>query len=276
MKKFIVRLAASAAVIGGVLSGSLSANAATIDEVAAVARQYGYPEEYIQNGITMYYTEPEEYPPEKLDKAIEAIQNGGEELLQQYFPDCTVPSSGNGNTGQTVTTTTSSGNGSSSSTSTNTGKGGGTGGTVIDRISEEEFINMTYEEKKAYMAGFSDEELAQFIASLSPAEYKSMMSQLPTDQKLIIVDSMAKAGDAMGMNLTVDEISDDKLSFSVRDDNGQLVGVAAAGIIVEDTGYDYRILFSVAGVLLVAAAGGLILVVRRCFGKNKIGEENER
>lgn len=273
MKKFIVCLAASAAVIGGVLSGSLSANAATIDEVAAVARQYGYPEDVIQTGITMYYTEPEEYPPEKLDKAIEAIQNGCEELIQEYFPGFTMPSSGNGNTGQTVTTTTSSGNGSNSSTSTSNGN---SSGTVIDRISEEEFINMTYEEKKAYMAGFSDEELAQFIASLSPAEYKSMMSQLPTDQKLNIVDSMAKAGDAMGMNLTVDEISDDKLSFSVRDDNGQLIGVAAAGIIVEDTGYDYRILFSVAGVLLVAAAGGLIFVVRRCFGKNKIGEENER
>lgn len=275
MKKLIVRLSACAAVMCGVFAGALTANAATVEELADVARKYGYPEEVIQDGINLYYTDPDEYPPEKLDAAIIKIEEGGETLLQEYFPGYTTPVSGTTAPPQTVTTTTAvTGGGTAPSTKPSSENPGGTSN-PSDLISNEEFINMTYDEKRAYIAALTEDELTRFVAGLSPAAYKSMMSQLPTDKKLVIADNMAQFGTTMGMNLTIDELTNDKLSISIRDKSGNLVGVADAGITVEDTGYDYRKLFAVSGTLLAAAVCGLTFAVRKCFGKKKTGAENE-
>lgn len=276
MKKYFARLAASAAVLCGIFAGSLTANAATVDDVAAVARQYGYPEDFIQQGYSLYYADPDKYTSAHFDEAIATIVNGGEALLQQYFPGYTTAPPANGGSSQTVTTTTGSGNQQGTASSTQTGSNTNPSGAGFDRISEQDFINMTYDEKKAYIAGLSDENRQLFMDSLSPAELKSMMSQLPTDKKLEQVSSMAQAGEELGMNISVDELTDDKLSLQIRDENGTLVGVAAAGVTVEDTGYDYRLLFSVSGMLMIAAIGGFIFVARKCFDKKEIGAENER
>lgn len=275
MKKLFVQLAASAAVMCGIFAGALSANAATVDDVAAVARQYGYPEDFIQQGYNMYYAEPDKYTSEHFEQAIATIINGGEELKQQYFPDYTTPPVSGEGTTQIVTTTAPT-QGGSTQVTTPSSSGNAHSGVSFDRISKEEFINMTYDEKKAYIASLTEQQAQEFMNSLSPEELKSMMSQLPTDQKLEQVDTMAQAGDKLGMNLSVDEITDDKLSLQIRDEDGTLVGVAAAGVTVEDTGYDYRLLFSVSGMLIVAAVGGLLLVARKCFGKQEIGAENEQ
>lgn len=275
MKKFFVQLAASAAVMCGIFAGALSANAATVDDVAAVARQHGYPEEIIQQGYNLYYTNPDAYTSEDYDAAIAKIINGGEQLKAEFFGyigyTTTAPS--NGGTSQTVTTTAPTQGGSQSTTPSSSGNGNS--GLSFERISEEEFIKMTYEEKKAYIASLTPEQAQEFMNSLSPEEMKSMMSQLPADKKLEQIDNMSQVGEQLGMNISVDEITDDKLSLQIRDEDGTLVGVAAAGVTVEDTGYDYRLLFSLSGMLIVSAAGGLIFVARKCFGKkNGVGNEN--
>lgn len=276
MKKFFVQLAASAAVVCGIFAGALSANAATVDDVAAVARQYGYPEEMIQQGYNLYYTDPNAYTSEDFDAAIATIINGGEELRNQYCPGlaATTTAPSNGGTSQTVTTTAPAQGGSQGTTPS--ASGNGNSGLSFERISEEEFIKMTYEEKKAYIASLTPEQAQEFMNSLSPEELRSMMSQLPADKKLEQIDTMSQVGEQLGMNISVDEITDDKLSLQIRDEDGTLVGVAAAGVTVEDTGYDYRLLFSLSGMLIVAAAGGFILVARKCFGRQQTGAENEQ
>lgn len=282
MKKFFTQLVASAAVICTIISCSVTAGATTVDDVAAVARQYGYPEDFIQQGYNMYYADPDKYTSEHFDQAIATIVNGGEALLQQYCPGYTTAPPSGGNDNQTVTTTVSTGNTSTQVTPSektdNSGQNGNTssGESSFVRISEEDFINMSYDEKKAYIAGLSEKDRQTFMESLSAAELKSMMSQLPTDKKLEQVDTMAQVGEELGMNLSVDEITDDKISIQIKDDDGTLVGVAMAGVTVEDTGYDYRLLFSISGLLFIIAISGFVFVVRRCFGTNKNGAENEQ
>lgn len=284
MKKFFVQLAASAAVLGCCMfAGAMSANAATIDDVIAAARQSGYPEDLIQSAANMYYAEPDKYPSEALDTAIGSIRTGQTEILDDYFGEgfsdyinslitVTTADSSSGTT-QTVTTTASTQGGSQTTTPSSSENNSGLS---FERISKEEFINMTYEEKKAYIASLTTEQAQEFLNSLSPEELRSMMSQLPSDKKLEVVDDMAQASETLGMNVTVDNITDEELSLSLRDDEGTLVGTAAAGIIVEDTGYDYRILFSISGMLAVVAAGGLVFVARKCFGKQETGVQNEQ
>lgn len=273
MKKFLIQLAASAAAMCGIFAGALTVNAATVDDVAAVARQYGYPEELIYQGYNTYYADPDRYTSEVLDDAIAKIINGGEALKAELL-GYTSTTSSNGGTTQTVTTTAPVQSGTQ--TTTPSSSGNANSGLSFERISEEEFISMTYEEKKAYIASLTTEQAQEFVDSLSPEELKSIMSQLPADKKLEQIENMAQVSDKLGMNISVDEITDDKLSLQIRDEDGTLVGVAAAGVTVEDTGYDYRVLFSVSGMLIALAAGGLILVARKCFGKQEIGAENEQ
>ena len=284
MKKLFVQLAASAAVLGCCMfAGAMSANAATIDDVITAARQSGYPEELIQQGVNMYYAEPDKYPPETLDTAISSMKSGQTEILDDYFGEgfsdyinslvTTTSENNNEETTQTVTTTVSTQGGSLTTTPSSSENNSGLS---FERISKEEFINMTYEEKKAYIASLSTEQAQEFLNSLSPEELRSMMSQLPSDKKLEVVDNMAQVSETLGMNVTVDNITDEELSLSVRDDEGTLVGVAAAGVVVEDTGYDYRLLFSISGMLVIAAAGGLVFVARKCFGKQETGVQNEQ
>ena len=54
-RKYIICFITGLFAATGILSGSLIANAATIDEVAEVARKYGISESYIQAGYNNYY-----------------------------------------------------------------------------------------------------------------------------------------------------------------------------------------------------------------------------
>ncbi len=128
---------------------------------------------------------------------------------------------------------------------------------------------MSYEEKMAYISGFPQDQQQAIIDNLSPAEYKSLIKQAPSDKKMEIVHSLSGAADEMGLVVTVDEVTDDSLTVSMRNDEGTLVNRSSAGITVLDTGYDRRGIFAIIGAAILAAIGGIIFVAHKCFGKEK-------
>lgn len=242
MKKKRVPFIASAVIAVGMFSCSFSAYATTVDDVAAVARSYGYSEEDIQAGYNEYYSHPDDYPSERLDLAIEKLNEAGAQIITtgQQIP------------APEVTTTVAVNNDENDQPAddpsfiTVTASDGST----FKRISREAFIKMSYDEKMTYLRTFTPFQQQAFIDDLSPEEYRSLIKQSPAEQKVQIVDKLSKAAEEMGLNITVDELTDDSLTLAMRNDKGELVNVSTAGANVEDTGYDRR------GIL--AAAGGLI------------------
>ena len=79
----------------------------------------------------------------------------------------------------------------------------------------------------------------------------------------------------MGVNVTVNEISDDTISLALHNSDGELVGVARAGSLVEDTGYDRSSIFKIAALLFTVSAAAAALLMKMCFGKGNIGRKND-
>lgn len=256
LKRSLTALLSSAAVAAGMLSFSLSAYATTADDVAAVARSYGYSEEDIQAGYNEYYSHPEDYPSERLDKAIAKLHEAGAQIIT------TGPQVPNNNT--TVTTAAAeSGNTAPDSQQSNGITLTASDGTTFIRIAKDEFIKMSYEQKMAYVSSFTPAQQQAIIDNLSPEEYRSIMKQTPSLQKLQIVGTLSEAAEEMGLNVTVDEISDDSLTLAMRNEKGELVNVSTAGASVEDTGYDRRCLLAAAGILIGLSISAVILIMRR-------------
>lgn len=264
---------------------AVSASATTIDDVVETARRLGFPESIVQQGYNQYYADPDMYTEDDLDYAITYLYEYEAEIKSQLGitdvptePEtpATDPTESTTSNEQQTTDTGSqnsgnNGNNSGSSSSGNSGTENNSSSTAIDRISEEEFLSMTLEEKREYISTLSPEEQQIFFSTLSPEELKNIVKQLPTDDKVEVMDTFVKAGESMGVKVTVNEITDDTISMTVKNPQGELLDVAAVGVIVEDTGYDYTGLFAFSGFLVLAAGGALWLVIRKCFGRN--GEE---
>ncbi len=253
LKRSITGLLCTAAAAAGMLTFSMSAYATTADDVAAVARSYGYSEEDIQAGYNEYYSHPEDYPSERLDKAIAKLHEAGSQIIT------TGPQVPN----NTVTTTVQA-----VEPEPETPQSGGitltaSDGTTFTRISKEEFIKLSYDEKMAYVSSFTPAQQQAIIDNLSPEEYRSLMKQTPSQQKLQIVGTLSEAAEEIGLNVTVDEITDDSLTLAMRNDRGELVNVSTAGASVEDTGYDRRGLIAIAGILLSLGISAAVLLMRR-------------
>lgn len=283
IKKFIVNSMAVATALSGMFFVSVSANAATADEVAALARSYGYSEEQIQQGYNEYYSDPEAYPPEKLDQVIEYLRRSGNQIIEPGLqvttsattaePAQTVTTANNAsNAGAgnvTVTGTNSQGQPATTTTAQNTSSITikADDGSSFERISHSDFINMSYEEKVNYIRSFTTEQQQAIINSLTPEEYRSMLKQMPAEQKAEVVGELSKAAGAMGLNLTVEDLSDDSLTVAMRNSDGELLGRSTSGITVEDTGYDRTPLYIAAGSLFLAALGILTFVTHYSFRK---------
>lgn len=288
LKKMFMNAAITAAVICGIASFSLPAAATTVDDVAAVARSYGYSEDLIMQGYNHYYQNPGKYTSADFDLAIAELHKAGGVIVTTGVYDPSGYQTTTTTSAAPVTTTTKSGSAVNSSTVTTTASNVATpvpdasdsdeitlttsDGTTFTRMSSEAFIKLSYEDKMAYLRTFTPEQQQIIINNLSPEEYRSLLKQLPTDQKMEVIDNISNAVDSMGMNITVDEISDDSISVAMRNEEGDLLGVANAGVIVEDTGYDRRGIFAAAGALFIASITALCFVVRKCFKNEKIGE----
>ncbi len=243
----------------------VQADAATVDDVAEVARRYGYSEDMIMQGYNEYYAHPDQYTSEDFDYAISEIERSGSQIIT---PGPQVPA-------EQPTAPADENSGASSEKKEETVTVVADDGSSFDRVSRDEFIDMSYDDKLAYVRTFTPEQQQAFIDDLSPEEYRSMLKQLPSEKKLDVVDSLSKAGSSMGLNVSVNEITDDELSVALRNSEGELVGIASAGVRVEDTGYDRRGIFAGAAALFAAAAAGIVIVMKKAFGKKEVVQSNE-
>ena len=253
-KKIITALASSAVIAGASITFSSSVYATTADDVAAVARAYGYSEEDIQAGYNEYNAHPQDYPSELLDKAIAKLHEAGNQIIT-VGPQ--VPS--------TPTTTTAVNNTEKTATEDDGITLTASDGTTFTRISAEAFISMSYDEKMAYVRSFNEAQQQAIIDNLTPEEYRSLMKQSPSEQKLQIVGKLSEAAEQMGLNITVDEICDSSLTIAMRNESGELLNVSTAGASVEDTGYDRRGIFAFVAAFIGIGISGLFLVMRKLY-----------
>ena len=127
---------------------------------------------------------------------------------------------------------------------------------------------MTLEEKVAYVQSLPEEERAKFMASLSNTEKNSIIKQLSLNDKTDIINKLIETGKTMGFYFTVDDLEDDKLTISARDEEGKLIDVSSMGVVVDDTGISHTGLIS--GLLTgVAAAGAGLYLIGRKLGKEQ-------
>ena len=246
---------------------SLSSGAATVDDVAAVARSYGYSEEDIQAGYNAYYENPDKYTPDILDQVIAYLHAAGNQIIATAPQEEAAP---------VVTTTTETvPSGEPVETVQQPVDNGITltasDGSTVTRISREQFISMTYDEKMSYVHSFTPAQQQAIIDDLSPEEYKSLIKQSPADQKIQIVGKLSEAAEEMGLNVTVDEITDNSLTVAMRNEKGELLNVSTAGATVEDTGYDRRGLLAASAAFISIGTAAAYLLIRRM---KRNGSEN--
>ena len=109
-----------------------------------------------------------------------------------------------------------------------------------------------------------------FVQNMSNEERNSFLKQMKTSDQLDVISAMTDVGKAFGVNFSVDSVSDDAISVSIHDENGNLVGVSTYGNTVEATGIPYTVPVLIGGgAILLASAGlgALLLRSRRTAGQ---------
>lgn len=276
MKKNLIKTLLGTMAVAGIMTCSVNAYATTIDDVAEVARQLGYPESTINEAYARYYDNPDDYTSEDFDVAIAYLYETKDNILttgvQNPQPVTTTTTATTATTPPTNNETSGAGESTPADTNNdvqpNTSSDGITlqteSGEEITRIDPQEFIDMSYDDKMNYIRNFTPEQQQVILDNLTIAERKSLMKQLPVEQKAEVVNSMVNFGETFDINISVDEISQDNISLSMRNGEGELVGTINAGEIVEDTGYDRKgILLLSAG--LITFAGVLAGIVSKLF-----------
>ncbi|MDE6658302.1 MAG: hypothetical protein K2J88_06955, partial [Oscillospiraceae bacterium] len=132
--------------------------------------------------------------------------------------------------------------------------------TQSDRIAPAEFINMTLDEKINYVNTLEENQRSEFLSSLSREERNSIIKQLPTDQKMTLMQNYIDTASAMGMNVVVDSVTDNNISLTVRDNEGIIIDKADVGIVIDETGISHTkpLAFAGLGILTAVAGFGLL------------------
>lgn len=289
MKKFFNATAAlfTLLVATAPLSGAITASASTVNDVIAAAQAVGIPSQYIQEGINTYGGG--NYTSEQCDQAIASIysyQGRVDDLLYDYFdvPKPNSPSTqpvtqpGNSNnqtpskTDENSNNNTSSGNSAAGVNDNNNNSNNNSNNASNNRPSNNEFINMTFDEKIDYISKLPNEEKTEFIKNMTTDERNSFIKQLPMDDKASILNEFLKVGDAVGINLSVDEMSDNSIVISARDANGKLIDVSNMGNSIQNTGKPYTLPIVISAGLIAVAFGGIALTINATKSKNKINK----
>lgn len=290
MKKKIFGLLTGAALILSLSAAPIPANAATPEEAAALARSMGIPESLIQAGWNKYYEDPDMYPPELIDSYMATLRGMNQDMINQLI----IENGGSISTPQTLVTTTSAQSSSENTVTTpassgNTSEGGNGSsenssssskgdkitltlpdGSTFDRISSKEFSALSLDEKRAYIASLTPDQKTAFLSNMSPEDYKSLLKQLPIENKTDIIDGMADITNQLGLTLSVDELTDNNLVLSMKDQDGKLVALSAVSDTVAATGYDRRGILALAAALTSLGLFGTALVVKKSFGNKEV------
>lgn len=253
MKNYVKGITALITAVCSMALPSFSAYSATVDECAEVARSYGVSESAIQSAYNAYYANPDKYTSEDFDVIIDTLHLYGTDsdaAIKAYFGITDNPDTPETPT-QPATTAPADNNNSDSAETT----------TVTEK--DTAFADMDINQKADYINSLPESERSSFIENLSTEERNSIIKQLPIDDKTELLSRFAEAGKQMGLNMTVDEITNDSVSLSIRNDEGVLVDQSSMGVIVEDTGYDYRMIFALVSAGIIASSAGIFLIFRK-------------
>ena len=292
MKKFFNATAAffTLLVAAAPLSGAITASASTVSDVIAAAQAVGIPSQYIQEGINTYGGG--NYTSEQCDQAIASIysyQGRVDELLEDYFgvesgTPTTKPSDSqpqtpsktddknNNDTSSSNPSSVGEGNNNSDNKSNASCSSNNNSNSGSNRPSDSAFIGMTFDEKIDYISKLPNDEKTEFIKNMTTEERNSFIKQLPMDDKASILNEFLKVGNAVGINLSVDEMSDDSIVISARDANGKLIDVSNMGNSIQNTGKPYTLPIVISAGLIAVAFGGIALTINSTKSKNKINK----
>ena len=123
-------------------------------------------------------------------------------------------------------------------------------------MSDAEFTKLPLDQKIQYVNKLPQEQRSTFINSLSNEAKNSILKQMGTDRQLEMVSDMLDTSSGMGLNFSLDSISDDGIVISTRDADGNLVDVTTYGNSVDSTGIPYTVpVLTGVGAIVLAAAG---------------------
>lgn len=301
MKRKIFSLLAGTALFFSLATSPVTAIAATPEEAADMARSMGLPESLIQAGWNKYYENPELYPPEFIDSYMNALSSMNQDMIDQLLTDngygTSTPTepvvtdaqpqqsqvqattaNTNGNTAATTPVISNNGNPVDNGNSSDNGNNAKDNkitltlpdGSTFDRISVKEFTSMTLDDKRAYISSLAPENKDVFLANMTPEDYKSLLKQLPLDNKADIIQEMADVTNQLGLTLSVDELTDENVTISMKDENGKLIALSSVSDNVAATGYDRRGIFALATALSAFGIGGMAFVAKKSFGKDEV------
>ena len=296
MKRKFLGLVTGTAIALSLSVAPICANAATPEEAAALARSMGLPESLIQAGWNKYYEDPSMYPPELIDSYMATLRSMNQDMINQlladngYAPSTPPPAATtapqqqeNGSTTTTAsenntteTTTTANANSSGNNQNNNNSNKGDKitltlpDGSTFDRISSKDFAAMSLDEKRAYISGLTPDQKSAFLSNMTPEDYKSLIKQLPIDNKAEIIDGMADITGQLGLTLSVDELTDENFVLSMKDQDGKLVAQSAASDTVAATGYDRRGILALAAALAAMGIAGTAYIVNKSFGGKEV------
>lgn len=296
MKRKFLGLVTGTAIALSLSVAPICANAATPEEAAALARSMGLPESLIQAGWNKYYEDPSMYPPELIDSYMATLRSMNQDMINQlladngYAPSTPPPAATtapqqqeNGSTTTAAsendtseTTTTANANSSGNNQNNNNSNKGDKitltlpDGSTFDRISSKDFAAMSLDEKRAYISGLTPDQKSAFLSNMTPEDYKSLIKQLPIDNKAEIIDGMADITGQLGLTLSVDELTDENFVLSMKDQDGKLVAQSAASDTVAATGYDRRGILALAAALAAMGIAGTAYIVNKSFGGKEV------
>ena len=104
--------------------------------------------------------------------------------------------------------------------------------------------------------------VARFLASLSDKARNSMIKSLPAADQAAFADILIDAADAVGMQMTVDQIGGGTVDYTVRDQEGVVIDRASVGIAIDETGISHTLPYAGAAAAVLASLTGLALVYR--------------
>lgn len=123
------------------------------------------------------------------------------------------------------------------------------------------FSDMTLEEKKAYLESMTEAEKQAFLSTLSPEDRNSLIKQMGLSQKAELVAGFKDILSDYGITVTIDELTEDNISISTLDENGNILGISSMSIKVDPTGSSRALpIIGGTGLLLVSAAGTVFLL----------------
>jgi len=237
-------------------SFALHASAETIEDVCDALREIGAGDSFIQSVRNSYDQEPHDENGMTINGRYDTYANWVE-YVYIYEDDINDYIMSHVFTTQTTAATETPGSVTQTTAVTTA---------VTAVVTEVPFSKMSLDEQKVYVASLSDEEREQFLASLSADDRRSILKQLGLDDKTAVLAILTDMGNDLGVHVSIDGISGDTVSYSVRDDSGNLLDAAVLGYQIDSTGWDLTlplllscgaVLIAVCGFTLTALRGGL-------------------